>query len=66
MPVEANDIQFSDDALGVGKALRIIGAGSSEVIFTRDLEFPEITIATIYSSGGGGGGTGNGYFPQGW
>ena len=66
MPVEANDIQCNDDAIGVGRSLRIVGTGSAEVTFSRDIDFPEIIIATVYSSGSGGGGTGNGYFPQGW
>ena len=66
MPIEANDIQFNDDAIGIGRSLRIVATGSSSVVFTRDVDFPEIIIATIDSSGGGGGGTGNGYFPQGW
>ncbi len=67
MPIESDDIQFSDDAKGIGRALRIVGTGSTDVTIDRDVDYPEIIVVTVHSSGGGGGGgTGNGYFPQGW
>lgn len=66
MPIEPDDIKINEDALGVGKSIRFTGTGGASIVVSEDVEFPNIKIVTINSSGGGGGGTGTGYFPGGW
>lgn len=56
MPVETNDIQLSNDAKGIGKALRIVEGENIDLAFSNDADFPNIKILTITSSGGSSGG----------
>lgn len=55
MPIDSDDIQLSNDAIGIGKALRIVGTGSTDVVITEDADFPNIKIVTVNSTGGSGG-----------
>lgn len=47
MGYEANDIQFSDDALGIGRALRLTANNGSAIRFSQDSDNADITIVTF-------------------
>jgi hypothetical protein len=47
---EANDIQFNDDALGIGRALRLVADPNTRISFSQDSDNADITIVT-YSPG---------------
>ena len=47
MGYEANDIQFSDDALGLGRALRLAATNGGNIRFSQDSDNADITIATF-------------------
>jgi hypothetical protein len=51
MGYEANDIQFSDDALGLGRALRLAATDGSSVRFSQDSDNADITIVTFETGG---------------
>jgi len=43
---QANDIQFSDDALGLGRALRLASNDGRNITFSQDSDNADITIVT--------------------
>lgn len=51
MGYETNDIQFSDDALGLGRALRLTAPPDLEVNFSQDSDNADITIVEYVSAG---------------
>ncbi len=66
MSVESNDIQFSDQAKGEGRSLRVTTDSGLRGTILTDVDNPNTKILYLENLGGGGGGTGNGYFPSGW
>jgi len=51
MGYEANDIQFSDDALGLGRALRLSAPPDLSLSFSQDSDNADITIVTYEPNG---------------
>lgn len=51
MGYEANDIQFSDDALGLGRALRLSAPPDLSLVFSQDSDNADITIVTYEPNG---------------
>ena len=50
MAYEVNDIQFSDDALGLGRALRLTAESNVRCSFSQDSDNADITIVTFEPS----------------
>lgn len=51
MGYEANDIQFSDDALGIGRALRLVPPPDLTIAYSQDSDNADITIVTYEPNG---------------